>query len=62
MLHPAKKPSTAHGAPGARSASRDESAWLQRYREHLGRLYEPPAELPSELEQLVDALARRVAD
>ena len=62
MLHPAKKPNTAHGASAAPDSSPDESAWLQQYREHLGRLYEPPTDLPLELAQLVKALARRATD
>jgi hypothetical protein len=43
-------------------APNEERDWVQRYGQHLGHLYEPSAELPPELDHLVNAIARRLAD
>jgi hypothetical protein len=59
MRQPTKTRVTSEAAPDAGSDSPDERTWLQQYREHLGRLYEPPTDLPPDLDQLVKALTGR---
>jgi hypothetical protein len=51
--------SAAAGAPA--QSKHPDAAWLQRYGQHLGRLYEPSASLPPELDSLVRSLADRLA-
>jgi hypothetical protein len=60
MLQSTKKPDTRSSKATTQGLSPDERAWVQEYRRHLDRLYEPPADLPSDLDQLVQAVARRI--
>ena len=60
MLQSTKKPVTRSAKTTSQGLSREERAWVQEYRRHLDRLYEPPSDLPSDLDQLVKAVARRI--
>jgi hypothetical protein len=60
MLRTAKKPDARSAETSSHGLTRDERVWVQQYRQHLNRLYEPAADLPSDLDQLVKAVARRI--
>lgn len=63
MLQSAKKSDRVIAAkPAKPEADVADSAWLRTFSHHLGRLYEPSCELPSDLDKLVKAVARRIAE
>jgi hypothetical protein len=59
MLQSMKKPDS-RSAGTSQDLTRDERTWVREYRRHLDRLYEPPTDLPADLDQLVKAVARRI--
>ena len=61
MFKPTRRLARTQGTPEAGAPSADAPEWARQYGQELGRLYEPTTVLPPDLEQLVDALARRVA-
>src|SRR5690242_12807490 len=40
---------------------RDDAHWIRHFGEHLGRLYEPAERAPSDLDELVKAVAERLS-